>query len=123
MSTLQEVTGLFSTIFNIIDELNVSDEEMGQLKNEALKIQSEVSMKVLELQSQVIEANAKIAVAEQEHGSSLGKNWRPITSIICALLLGAMGLDLIPFNDMLAQIAGMFLGIYGIGRTLEKRKK
>jgi hypothetical protein len=76
----------------------------------------------MELQSQALDMQTKLGVAEQQHGNWLSKGWRPVASLAFVALLCAMGLDVIEFKPLLAQVAGAFLGLYGIGRTVEKKK-
>jgi len=130
MSILSFISGIFKPAADIVDELHTSDEELGnieikksELRNKLAEIEAKVSTRLLELQSQVIEANSKVAIAEQQHGNTLSKSWRPITSIGMLLLLFCMALDFIQYRELIVQIAGGFLGIYGIGRSVEKRSK
>jgi hypothetical protein len=129
MSLFSWIGELFEPATKIVDELHYSGEEKGkieirkaELKNKLAEIESRVSTKLLELQEKSLDANMKVAIAEQKHGNWLSKSWRPVCSIgMLALLLG-MGFGAIEFNTLLAQIAGGFLGIYGMGRSWEKKK-
>lgn len=121
MSLFAFVGSIFKPAAELIDNLHVSAEELGILRNELAQIEARVSIKLMELQSTVIDANSKVAIAEQQHGNILSKSWRPLTSLgLLAILIG-MAYGLVPFNELLAQIAGGFLGVYGIGRSFEKR--
>ena len=129
MSILALIGGIFKPAADLIDNLHTSDEERGQieirkseLRNELSQIEAKVSTRLLELQSQVIEANSKVAIAEQQHGNALSKSWRPIVSLCMAGLLIGMGFDLVPYKPLIIQVAGGFLGIYGLGRSWEKKK-
>lgn len=122
MSIFGFLGSIFQPAADLVDELHVSDEEMGQLKNQLAQIEAKVSIKMMELQSKVIESNTKVAIAEQEHGNLLSKSWRPLVSLGMVSLLMAMGFGFIELNELLAQISGGFLGIYGIGRSVEKSK-
>lgn len=123
MSLFGFLGSIFKPAAELIDNVHTSDEERMMLRNQLAQIEAQVSIKMMELQSTVIEANSKIAVAEQQHGNLLSKSWRPIVSLGLTGLLIAMGLGYVPFNELLAQISGAFLGIYGIGRSVEKRGK
>ena len=122
MSLLTLIGSIFKPAADLVDEVHVSDEERGRLRNQLAEIEAKVSIRVMDLQAKVIDANAKIAIAEQQHGNALSKSWRPIVSLGMMALLLAMGSGIIPLNELLAQIAGGFLGIYGIGRSMEKSK-
>lgn len=121
MSLFSFIGDIFKPAADLVDELHVSEEEMGILKNKLAEIEAKVAVRVLDLQSQIVEANSKVAISEQEHGNMLSKSWRPVVSIIMSGLLVAMGLGAIPFNQFLAGIAGGFLGIYTGARSYEKK--
>ena len=129
MSLFDFIGSIFKPATDLVDELHVSDEERGQieikkseLRNKLAEIEARVSTKMLDLQSQVIEANAKIAVSEQQHGNLLSKSWRPLVSLGCAATLFAMGFEAIQYNQFIATICGGFLGIYAPLRSWEKKK-
>lgn len=122
MSLFAFLSGIFKPAADLIDEIHTSDEEAGKLRNELAQIEARVSIKLMELQSQVIDANAKVAVSEQQHGNWLSKSWRPLTSLGMLSILISMAVGLVEFNELLAQIAGGFLGIYGVGRSVEKKR-
>ncbi len=129
MSIFSWIGELFSPAADLIDEIHYSGEEKGnienkraELKNKLAEIESKVATRTLDLQSQIIEANSKIAVAEQMQGNWLSKSWRPICSIGSFAALVAMGTDIMPYNQFLATIFGSFLGIYTGARSWEKKK-
>jgi len=130
MSIFSFISEIFKPAADIIDELYFSGEEAGnidikilELKNKLAEMEYKLSTKYVELQSQAVDANAKMEIAAQTHGNWLSKSWRPVASLGFVILLVGMGLDFITFKPLLAQIAGGFLGIYGIGRSVEKRVK
>ena len=130
MSILNLIAGIFKPAADLVDSLHDSKEEMGniavkkaELRNQLSQIEAQVSTKLIGLQSEVIAANSKIAIAEQEHGNLLSKSWRPITSLAFVSLLIAMGMGFVEFNQFLAGIAGSFLGIYAPMRSLIDKKK
>lgn len=129
MSLFSFIGDLFKPAADLVDNLHTSDEERGELevrkaelRNKLAEIEAKVSTRMLDLQSQAIEATSKVAVAEQQHGNLLSRSWRPIASLMFVGLLTGMGLEFIAYKPLLAQIAGGFLGIYGLGRTFEKKK-
>jgi len=130
MSLFSFIGDIFKPASDIIDELHFSGEEKGEvankkaeLKNKLAEIEARVSQKLMELQSQSIEANAKVAIAEQQHGNWLSRSHRPITSILLVTILICMGFEIIPYKELLIKICGGFLGVYGIGRSVEKARK
>ena len=122
MSVFSWISNIFSPVSDLVDELHFSGEEEGRLRNKLAEIEAKVATRTLELQSQIIEANAKIATAEQEHGNWLSKSWRPLCSLGSFAALVAMGTDVMVYNQFLATIFGSFLGIYTGARSWEKRK-
>jgi hypothetical protein len=129
MSILSFLGGIFKPAADLVDELHFSGEEEGQIKikqaelqNKLAEIESKVGLKLMDLQSKALDAHTKMAVAEQQHGNWLSKSWRPIVSLSMASLLIGMGFDIVPYKPLMVQVAGGFLGIYGIGRSYEKKK-
>jgi hypothetical protein len=112
MNILSFISGIFSPVERIIDEINVSDEERLKLRNELARIQADMQAKSVELMA---------AEAKSEHW--IVAAWRPI----CALcLFGLILLDGFKFVDAPQQVynlAELFLGVYGGGRSLEKIAK
>ncbi len=129
MSIFSWVSSLFGPVADLVDELHFSGEEEGNLKVKMAEIkakmaemESKVATKVLALQQASLEANAKVAMAEQQHGNWLSKSWRPIASLSMVAILIATGFDVIEYKTLLVQVCGGFLGIYGVGRSWEKKK-
>lgn len=121
---------IFNPVRDVIDDLHTSDEEAGEIKIklktldlEFEKIQTKFYNKAIELQSQVIDANSKVAIAEQQSGSVISKNWRPLCSIASFVMLSLMGIGIIPMNEFLATIYGSMIGYHGVLRSLVDKKK
>ena len=122
MSLFSWISEIFTPVSDLVDELHFSGEEEGRIRNKLAEIEAKVATRTLELQSQIIEANAKIATAEQEHGNWLSKSWRPLCSLGSFAALVLMGTDVMVYNQFLATIFGSFLGIYTGARSWEKKK-
>lgn len=130
MDIFNWIKGVFKPAADLVDELHFSPEEKGdieikkqELKNKLAEMEFHLSTKVVELQTKAMESQSKMAISEQRHGNLLSKSWRPLASLSMVILLILMGLDFVEYKELLAQIAGGFLGIYGIGRSYEKGKK
>lgn len=123
MSIFNFIVDVFKPISDTIDELHTSEEEKGLLKIKMKELQANASSKLLELQGRAIEANTKVAVAEQTSGNTLSKSWRPIAALAFVFMLVLMSIGTIPFNQFLAGIAGGFLGIYAPLRSLVDKKE
>lgn len=129
MSVFNWIGSIFEPATTLVDDLHFSGEEeaqakakMAELKNKLAEIEARVATKTLDLQSQLVEANSKIAVAEQKHGNWLSKSWRPLCSLGSFTMLCLMGMGKIPPNEFLMMIFGGFLGIYTGARSWEKKK-
>jgi len=117
------LASLFTPAANLIEKIVTKDNDKIALKNQLAQIEAQVATKLMELQVKALEMQSAVAVSEQQNGNWLSKSWRPIVSIIFAANILLMGYGLIPYSEMIIQISGMFLGIYGIGRSFEKRGK
>lgn len=123
------IGNIFKPASDLVDELHFSGEERAnaelkkaELQNKLAEIQAKVNTKLMELQSKSIDANAKVAIAEQQHGNMLSKSWRPITSLCLIGMVIAMGFEVIPYKELIIKFAFGFCGIYGAGRSYEKKK-
>jgi hypothetical protein len=129
MSIFNWIGDLFQPAADLVDDLHYSGEEkaaakakQAELKNILAQIEAQVATKTLDFQSKLIEANSKIAVAEQKHGNMLSKSWRPLCSLGSFAALVAMGTGAMEYNQFLATIFGSFLGVYTGARSWEKKK-
>lgn len=103
------IANLFKPAVDLIDNLHVSEEEKGKLKNEMIKLETQLHKQV----SEVVKAEAS-----SEHFFTSA--WRPalIVLLTAAVLLdGHFG---IVMNDKIYVLLETFLGVYGGGRSLEK---
>jgi len=114
--------GVIKPVTDLIDNLTTTDEEKSVLKNELVKIQNSMTMKVLEFQSKLLESQTRLIEAEAKGQSWLQRNWRPITMItflvlVCMDSFGVLAFRLSGQAWTLLQIG---LGGYVIGRSGEK---
>jgi hypothetical protein len=130
MSIFNWIGSLFKPAADLVDDLVYSGEERGnievkkqEIKAKIAEIEAKVATRVLDLQNAALEANAKVAMSEQQHGNTFSKIWRPIASLCMVSILMLTGFGVIEYKELLVQISGGFLGIYGIGRSYEKGKK
>ena len=126
MNVLEFIAGIFKPFADLVDNVHTSTEEKMQLKNELAKTTNAVNIKLIELESQLIEAQAKVLTVEMQSDSWLGKNWRPTTMLIFVSLIvstwlgfSASGLTE-AMNLKLLDIVQIGLGGYVIGRSVEK---
>lgn len=122
MGILDFLGGAIKPITDLIDNLTTTDEEKATLKNELVKIQNSMTMKVLEYQSKLLDSQTRLIEAEAKGQSWLQRNWRPITMITFLVLVVCDSFGILAFRLsnqawLLLQIG---LGGYVVGRSGEK---
>jgi hypothetical protein len=122
MSILGDLANLFRPVSDVIDNLHTSEEEKGKIRVKLAEIEAKVSTKMMDLQMKSLDANSKIAMAEQEHGNAYVKCIRPTISLGCFIILLATGFEFIEYKELIVKICGGYLGFYGALRTYEKKK-
>lgn len=122
MSVWKFLSGLVSPVTNLIDELHTSDEERLQLKAEMARIQTEMSTKLLDYESQLLASRTQVVTAEANGQSWLQRNWRPITMLtfLVLVVLDTMGLTEFRLSDQAWTLLQLGLGGYVVGRSGEK---
>ena len=109
MSIFNFIAGIFKPAADLIDELHVSDEERMKLQNELAKIQSQMQAKSVELMSAEAKSDHWIVAA-----------WRPICALTLFGLILMDGFQFVQAPAQVYELAQLFLGVYGGGRSLEK---
>ena len=122
MSIINMVGELFKPVTKIVDDLHTSDEERFVIKKEIAKLESDIQIRVLDYEKQMIQSKSSIISAEANGQSWLQRNWRPITMLtfLCLVVCDSFGLltfRLAPEAWTLLQIG---MGGYVIGRSCEK---
>ena len=117
------IASIFTPAAKLIDELVTSDEERLKLRNELAKIERDVKLKTIDLETEIVKARTSVIVAESASQSWITRSWRPI----CALLLvGYVTVGPLigypPPSDVYA-ILQVFLSVYAGGRSLEMASK
>ena len=120
MSIFSFITDIFKPAAEIIDELHVSEEEKGKLRNELAGIQAKAQKELLSYEGKVLEAHAKISVAESGSSYWLTATWRPICSLLLVGIIVLAAFDVCKPNPELYELAKIFLGTYAGGRSFEK---
>lgn len=122
MSILNFITDIFKPASDIVDELNVSKEEMGILKNKLEEIKSKVIVQVITLQSKAIDAQKEMELAIQKSGGTLAKSVRPVISIGCFIIIAAMALGFIALETTILSGCFAYLGVYmGLRSFVDKK--
>lgn len=123
------IAGIFKPASDLIDKITTTDEERMEAENKFLQIQNNVNMKILELESKLLESKTNIIVSESKGESWLQRNWRPCVMLTLTTLVVLHWVGLTPENlseteiKELLDIVELGLGGYVIGRSGEKLVK
>ena len=120
MNLFSLVSDIFKPASEIIDEIHVSDEERGKLRNELAKTQAKAQEELLKFESKVLETKAQISIAESNSKHWLTATWRPLCSILLVGIIVLSAFDLAHPKPELYELAKIFLGTYAGGRSFEK---
>ncbi|KKL26720.1 hypothetical protein LCGC14_2392470 [marine sediment metagenome] len=122
MSIFSVIGGLIKPIGDIIDNLHTSGEEKAEAVLALQKVQNEVTAKILDYESKLLEAQSSIIVAEAKGQSWIQRNWRPITMLTFLVLVVCDSFGLLAFR-LAAEawtLLQLGLGGYVVGRSAEK---
>lgn len=122
MGFLETLTGLVNPVTKLIDDLHTSDEEKLQLKGELKRMELQLYSQVLNYEEKIASYRRDVIVSEAKSESWLTSSWRPIVmlslmGLIFANQFGWLAVPLPPDAWTLIQIG---LGGYAIGRSVEK---
>jgi Holin of 3TMs, for gene-transfer release len=121
MGLFDFIGAIFAPATKLIDDLNTSDEERLQLRNELAKIEGQALSKLTELEKSRLEAMSKVQVAEAGSKHFITATWRPISSLLMVSVIVLASFGVIPSpNESFYSLATLFLGAYSGGRSLEK---
>lgn len=110
----------------LIDDVHTSEEEKLAIKAEMFKLQQEITDKVIAYETQLMDNQAKVILAEAGGEGILQRNWRPMMMVWFAFLLGLYWFGFTPPNltqETLGQLFTLMqigIGGYIIGRSGEK---
>ena len=120
MSIFSFISNLFKPAADLVDELHVSDEEKGKLRNQLAEIQAKAQKQMLDYEAKVVEARSKLMVAEAQSPHLITAIWRPVAclSLIALVVLSAYGIGN-PDKEVY-ELTKILFGDYASGRTIEK---
>jgi hypothetical protein len=114
--------GLVTEVGKVIDNLFTSDEERLNAKNEVFKVLQEQKLKLQQLQTEIILAEA--------NGNWLQRSWRPILMlsfgfivIYVKFIAPLFSLPIPPLEDEFWNLLQLGIGGYVVGRSVEKVAK
>lgn len=120
------LANLILPVTKLIDDVHTSEEEKLLIKSEMFKMQQEITNRVIAYETQLMDNQAKIILAEAQGESWLQRNWRPLMMVWFAVLLGMYWLGFVPENltqetiNQLFTLMQLGIGGYIVGRSGEK---
>lgn len=119
------VKSVFAPAADLIDNIHTSDEEKMKLQNVLAKIENDTTLKVIEYEGKLLQAQTSIITAEANSASWIARNWRPITMLSFLALVVLDSFSWLP-NPLAKEAWTMLqlgLGGYVVGRSAEKVAK
>lgn len=125
MSILDFISGIFKPAADLVDNVHTSTEEKLVQQNVLATIQNQVTAKLIELESQILTAKAKIITAEANGQSWMQRNWRPVTMLTFLFLVVMDSFGWLPnrLADEAWTLLQIGLGGYVVGRSAEQIAK
>ena len=125
MNIINLISGIFEPAAKLIDSVHTSTEEKLAIKNKLVTIQNEMTAKIIDYETRLLESQTSIINSEAQGESWMQRNWRPITMLTFLVLVVCDSFGLLAFRLaaeawVLLQIG---LGGYVVGRTAEKVTK
>jgi hypothetical protein len=125
VSILDFISGIFKPAADLVDNVHTSTEEKLVQQNVLATIQNQVTAKLIELESQILTAKAKIITAEANGQSWMQRNWRPVTMLTFLFLVVMDSFGWLPnrLADEAWTLLQIGLGGYVVGRSAEQIAK
>jgi hypothetical protein len=122
MKLTELIAGIFRPAAELIDELHTSDEERLKARAHLLDVQAGAMDSVIEYETQRLEAQKSIIVAEAKSESWIARNWRPLTMLtfLSLVVTDSYGLLPNPLSEEAWLSIQIGLGGYVVGRSGEK---
>ena len=109
MGLLDFIGNIFKPASDLIDEIHVSDEERGKLRNELASIKAQMHAKSVDLMQAEAKSDHFIVAA-----------WRPLCALSLVIMIVLGGFKFMTVPQEVYNLAEIFLGAYTGGRSLEK---
>lgn len=119
------IKDIFSPAAKLIDDLHTSGEETMEFEKVMFKMEQEMTLRMMDYESQLLTAQTNIISAEANGASWIQRNWRPMTMLT---FLGLVVLDTFqwlpsPLAKEAWTMLQLGLGGYVVGRSGEKIAK
>ncbi len=122
MSIWKAISGLFQPVADLIDNLHTSEEERLTIKAKVFELQTQTATQMMQYESQLLESQSEVIMAEAQGQSWLQRNWRPITMLTFLVLVICDSFGLLAFrlSEEAWTLLQIGLGGYVVGRSVEK---
>jgi len=87
MPILEFLGGLIKPVTKLVDDLFTSDEERDKMRNALAEIESQVEMKMLAYEAEIIKYQSDVIIAEAKGESWLQRNWRPSLMVVFGFII------------------------------------
>lgn len=99
MAVLEDFFGqLFKPAADFVDSIHTSEEEKAEIEAKKEQIKNEMRSKLLEYESQLMNAQSSVIMSESAGQSMLQRNWRPITMLTFLFLVICDSFGLLKFR-------------------------
>lgn len=116
------ISSVFKPAADLIDKLHTSDAEKLEARNALFTVQTQLSLKLLEYEGKLLDAQASVINSEAQGQSWMQRNWRPITMLtfLALVTLDSFGVLAYRLSDEAWTLLQIGLGGYVVGRSAEK---
>lgn len=126
MNPLDFISGIFDPVAKLVDDIHYSGEEKANAQQVLLNMKANLTLKMLEYETKLMENQASVIKAEAQSSGFLTRSWRPLVMLMFAGMLLSYWFGYSPENvtdemiDKLFTVINVGLGGYVIGRSVEK---
>ncbi len=130
MNPIMNLIGaLFEPAAKLVDALHTSEEERIDAKTRMLVAQTDVTLKILDYEAQLMQMKSNVIMAEANGESWIQRTWRPITmltflSLVVGHHLGFLAIELEKeMWDILQVGVGGYIASRGVEKSIANYKK
>ena len=98
MNIINLISGIFEPAAKLIDSVHTSTEEKLAIKNKLVTIQNEMTAKIIDYETRLLESQTSIINSEAQGESWMQRNWRPITMLTFLVLVVCDSFGLLAFR-------------------------
>ena len=122
MKIFKFIGDILNPVSKMVDDLHTSEEERLGVKTKLFELQTQMTMKVMEYETKLLDSKTKIITAEAQGASWLQRSWRPITmlSFLGLVVADAFGWTEFRLAEEAWTLLQIGLGGYVVGRSVEK---